>query len=311
VSILYAPVVFGAAGRHIFTSNTEKILELGLYNVVGCITGLLSERGRREREGLRMAARELQEAYQKLHEQTDLIIEKEEQLLRAERLSTLGELTAGITHEIRNPLASIKGAAEILQDVATPEEKRREFAHLMVNEVNRLDNVLGNFLRFARFQRLNQEKANINDILKRMLQITEVQLKRKNVSVTTHLSHELPVINLDVSQMEQAVLNILLNSAAAMPNGGSLDLFTRLQKLNDAPVKIVVEVKDSGTGIKPEDLPHIFDPFFTTRPNGTGLGLPIVNRILKAHGGSVEVSSEVNQGTCVTLSLPLNSEVSS
>jgi two-component system sensor histidine kinase HydH len=308
VSVLYAPVVFGPMGRTVFTSTSQKILELVLYNVIGWITGFLSERERREREDYRQAAEELREAYQKLHEQTGLIIEKEEQLRRAERLSTLGELTAGISHEIRNPLASIKGTAEILQDAAVPKEKRQEFAQLMINEVNKLNTVVENFLRLARFQRLNREKTNINELLKRMLQIADVQLKRKKISTSVHLSADLPEISLDVSQMEQAILNIFLNAAAAMPDGGTLDVSSDLQKL-DGSARIVVNVKDSGIGIAPEHLAHVFDPFFTTRPDGTGLGLPIVKRIVKAHGGSVEVSSEIDHGTLVSLTLPVNSEV--
>jgi signal transduction histidine kinase len=309
VSILYAPVVVGPTGRMVFTSNTQKILELVMYNVVGWVTGLLSERERRERDSYRLAAEELQQAYERLHRQTDLIIEKEEQLRKAERLSTLGELAAGISHEIRNPLASIKGAAEILQDNTTPQEKRDEFSQVMLNEIDRLNQVLENYLRLARFQRLNREKANLNDVLRRMLQMMEVQLKRKNISVDTHLAPDLPELSLDVSQMEQAVLNLLLNSAAAMPVGGTLNIASSYQNSDDGG-NVAVEIRDTGTGIAPEHLPHVFDPFFTTRSNGTGLGLPIVRRILKAHGGLVEISSELGHGTRVTFILPLNSETS-
>jgi two-component system sensor histidine kinase HydH len=308
VSLLYAPVVFGPMGRTVFTSTAQKVLELVLYIIVGWITGFLSERERREREGYRQTAEELREAYEKLREQTGLIVEKEEQLRRAERLSTLGELTAGISHEIRNPLASIKGTAEILQDAAVPKEKRQEFAQLMMNEVTRLNTVVENFLRLARFQRLNPEKTNINKLLERMLQISDIQLKRKKISTSLHLAPELPEVSLDVSQMEQAILNIFLNAAAAMPDGGTLDVSSYLQKL-DGHATIVVSVKDSGNGIAPEHLAHVFDPFFTTKQDGTGLGLPIVKRIMKAHGGSVEVSSELNHGTHISLMLPVNSEV--
>lgn len=309
VSVLYAPVVLGPVGRAVFTSNVQKILELAIYNVVGWVTGLLSERERRERESYRTTAEELREAYQTLHRQTDLIIEKEEQLRRAERLSTLGELAAGISHEIRNPLASIKGSAEILLDPATPPERRREFASLMLNEVNRLNEVVENYLRLARFQRLNQEKVNINDVIERMLQITDVQLKRKHVSVKAHLTPNLPDVSLDVSQVEQALLNLVLNAVAAMPDGGELSLTSSLHNAEDAD-KIVIELKDTGMGIAPEDLPRVFDPFFTTRSDGTGLGLSIVRRTLKAHGGTIEVSSELGKGTRVTFALPVNSEVS-
>lgn len=307
VSILYAPVVFGSAGQHVFTSGTQKILELLIYSAVGLVTGLLSERERREREGYRHTAEELQKAYRKLREQTDLIIEKEEQLRRSERLSTLGELAAGITHEIRNPLASIKGTAEILQDPTTPQPKREEFARLMLDEVNRLNDVVENFLGLARFQRLHREKASVNDILSRMLQILDLQLGRENIDVKTELAPGLPQLSLDVPQMEHAVLNLLLNAVGAMAGGGTLRLTTALHTGDDGEV-IRVEIADTGEGIDAEHLPHVFDPFFTTKPDGTGLGLPIVKRIVKAHGASVAVTSEQGAGTRVTITLPLTTE---
>lgn len=307
VSLLYAPVVFGHVGQKVFTSGTQKVLELIIYNVVGWVTGILSERERREREEYRRTAEELQTAYRKLREQTDLIVEKEEQLRRAERLSTLGELAAGIAHEIRNPLASIKGTAEILQDPATPQPRRKEFSQLMLDEVSRLNKVVANFLELARFRRLHRENASINDLLWRMLRIIDLQLGRKNIAVRTHLMPELPELSLDVSQIEQAVLNVLLNAVGAMPEGGEIDLSTKLEARDGAEV-IVVEIADTGAGIAPEHLSRVFDPFFTTKSGGTGLGLPIVSRILKAHGGSVEISSETGHGTRVTLTLPLNSE---
>jgi signal transduction histidine kinase len=305
VSILYAPVVFGPVGAHVFPSGSEKALGLLIYNVVGWVTGLLSERERREREGYRRTAEELQKAFEKLRGQTNLILEKEEQLRRAERLSTMGELAAGITHEIRNPLAAIKGAVEIVLDPATPQPRREEFMKLMLNEVNRLNGVVSNFLGLARFQRVHRENASIADILVRMLGILEPQLSRKGVSTRTRFAPDLPDLKLDVSQMENAILNLLLNAVASMPNGGILSLATRTEK-RDGAEEVLVEITDTGAGIEPEHLPHIFDPFFTTKSDGTGLGLTIVKRIVKAQGGSIDVSSEPGSGTRVTLALPLN-----
>jgi signal transduction histidine kinase len=307
VSVLYAPVVFGHAAHSVFTSNTQKVLELVVYNLVGLVTGILSQRQRIESEGYRRTAEELQKAYQKLQEQTDLIIEKEEQIRRAEKLSTLGELAAGIAHEIRNPLASIKGTAEILLDEATPKPKRAEFMKLMLDEVSRLNQVVANFLELARFQRLHREQADLNDIFQRMLQIVDLQPARKKIEVRTEFSPALPRVSLDVSQMEQALLNLMLNAVGAMPGGGAMSLSTRREAV-DGEAVVVADIKDTGGGIQPDHLPHVFDPFFTTKPDGTGLGLPIVKRILKAHGGTVEITSEAGRGTCVTLTIPIDSE---
>ena len=307
VSFLYAPVVFGHAAHSVFTSNAQKILELVVYNLVGLVTGVLTQRQRIESEGYRRTAEELQKAYQKLQEQTDLIIEKEEQLRRAEKLSTLGELAAGISHEIRNPLASIKGTAEILLDESTPKAKRAEFMKLMLDEVSRLNQVVANFLELARFQRLHREQADLNDIFQRMLHIVDLQPARKKIEVLTEFAPDLPRVSLDVSQMEQAILNLMLNAVSAMPGGGAMTLSTALGTQDDEDV-VLAEIKDTGEGIQPDHLPHVFDPFFTTKRDGTGLGLAIVNRILKVHGGTVGVASEVDSGTCVTLKIPIDSE---
>jgi signal transduction histidine kinase len=273
---------------------------------VGLVTGVLSERQRRESDGYRRAAEELQKAYQKLREQTDLIVEKEEQLRRAERLSTLGELAAGIAHEIRNPLASIKGIAEILLDPSTPQPKREEFARLMLDESNRLNRVVENYLKLARFNKLHREKADINDVLLRMLQITDFQIGRNGITVHTSLADRLPKLSLDVSQMEHAILNLLLNAVGAMPGGGTLHIKTELQRRNGAE-DVLVEIEDNGKGIDPENLPHVFEPFFTTREDGTGLGLSIVRRIIKAHGADLEIESEAGRNTRVIIILPTDS----
>jgi signal transduction histidine kinase len=307
VCVLYAPVVFGPHAQHVFSSNTQKALELIIYNLVGWVTGILSYRQRREGEGWRRTAEELREAYARLSEKTDLIIEKDQQLRRAEKLSTLGELAAGIAHEIRNPLASIKGTAEILLDKSTPEPKRVEFMRLMLDETRRLNDVVSNFLRLARFQRLSRERADLNDIFRRMLQIVDLQPASKKIDFRTEFASDLPRASLDVSQMEQAILNLLLNSVGAMPDGGELTLSTRSEQ-NDGADLIIAEVADTGEGIRPEDLPRVFEPLFTTKSDGTGMGLAIVRRILKAHGGSIDIQSEPGAGTRATLTIPIDSE---
>ncbi len=307
VSLLYAPVVFGHVAQGVFTSNAQKVLELVIYNIVGWVTGILSQRQRLESEGYKRAAEQLRVAYDKLREQTDLIVEKEEQLRQAEKLSTLGELAGGIAHEVRNPLASIKGTAEILLDESTPKEKRAEFLRLMLDEVNRLNKVVANFLELARFQRLRRETVDITDIFQRMLQVVDLQPARKKIEVQTRFAPDLPRISIDVSQMEQVVLNLMLNAVGAMPDGGVMKLSTSLES-REGNAEIVAEIEDNGAGIEPELLPKIFDPFFTTKADGTGLGLAIVKRILKAHGGAIEITSEPGDGTRARITLPVDSE---
>jgi signal transduction histidine kinase len=307
VSILYAPVVFGSPAQAVFTSTVQRLLELALFNVVGLVTGILSERQRRESEGFRHTAEQLRRAYRKLQEQTVLIIEKEQQLRRAERLSTLGELAAEVAHEIRNPLASIKGTAEILMDASTPQQKKEEFARLMLEESDRLNSVVQDFLKLARFNKLQREEADLHEILRRMLQFIDFQAERNGVEVRTDFSEDVPRLKLDISQMEHAILNVLLNAVGAMPDGGTLSLKTRCAHHNGGK-EVILEIEDTGTGIESENIPHIFEPFFTTRTEGTGLGLSIVKRIIKAHGGSIDIESEIDRFTRVTVALPLHSE---
>jgi signal transduction histidine kinase len=303
VSVLYAPVVFGHSGAGMFMSGAQKVLEIITYLAVGLVTGLLAERERREREGYRRAAEELEKAYQKLREQTDLILEKEEQLRRAERLSTLGELAAGVAHEIRNPLASIKGTVEILQDAATPDAKRAEFAQLMLAEVDRLNGFIGKFLELARFRKLQREPVRVNEFVRQVLEIAELRLKRGNIDVRTQFAAGLPELHLDGIQMQHALLNLVLNAIGAMDEGGTLTVTTRLGEENGAPC-VLIRISDTGAGIEPAHIAHIFDPFFTTRPEGTGLGLAIVKRIVEAHDGTVTIESDLGRGTCATVALP-------
>ncbi len=306
VSVLYAPVVFGPMGKMVFTSGTQKVLEIVIYNVVGWVTGFLSQREKREREHYRKTAEELGDAYQKLQRQTDVLIEKEEQLRRAEKLSTLGELAAGIAHEIRNPLASIKGSAEILQDPSTPQAKKEEFARVMLAEIEKLNRFVVNFLELGQFKRLNREDANLNDIIKDMLGIVDFQLKKKGIVLKTNFA-ELPHLQLDVAQMEHAILNLLLNAVSAMPNGGALSLTTASEDHAGAG-RVRIDIVDTGEGIPPEHLPHVYDPFFTTKSDGTGLGLSVVRRVISAHDGAIEIRSELGKSTRATLIIPVESE---
>lgn len=306
VSVLYAPVVFGPMGKMVFTSGTQKALEIVIYNIVGWVTGLLSQREKREREHYRKTAEELGDAYQELQRQTDALIEKEEQLRRAEKLSTLGELAAGIAHEIRNPLASIKGSAEILQDPSTPQAKKEEFVRVMLAEIEKLNRFVVNFLELGQFKRLNRENANLNDIIKDMLGIIDFQLKKKGIALQTNFA-ELPHLQLDVAQMEHAILNLLLNAVSAMPKGGALSLTTASED-HAGGGRARIDIVDTGEGIPPEHLRHVYDPFFTTKSEGTGLGLSVVRRVINAHDGDIEIRSEPGKGTRATLMIPVESE---
>jgi len=298
VSLLFLPHVLFQWGHHP-VSQPEQYLEIILYNVIGFLTGFLSGREQEQTRRAREVARTLEESYHKLSEQADQILEIEEQLRRADRLSTLGELSAGMAHEIRNPLGSIRGTAEILKDGVDSADPRAEFADILVREVDRLNQVLEGFLHFARQAPMEQGRFNLNQVAREVIDLTRRQAERSAVRVFLNAA-ELPALSGDGGQVRQALLNLVLNALQVMPHGGQLIVTTRR---TGAMAEIVVT--DTGPGIPAGQQGRIFKPFVTGRPDGTGLGLPISQRIAAAHGGGITVTSEPGGGASFVLALPL------
>jgi signal transduction histidine kinase len=297
-SILYAPHVVFQWGHHP-SSRPEQYLEIFLYNVIGFLTGFLSQRETEQKLRYQKTAEHLEDSYGKLRAQADLILEIEEQLRRADRLSALGELAAGMAHEIRNPLGSIRGTAEILRDGIDPADRRHEFAGILIKEVDRLNRVVQDFLDFARPAPVERGQVDINEALQELLVLTRQQAVKSGVRVEL-APGELPPVPGDREQLKQAFLNLILNALQAMPAGGDLTIGTAHHN-----GEVRVRFADTGQGIPPESLEKIFNPFFTTRREGTGLGLAITHRIVQGHGGRIEVASRIGEGTVFTMTLPV------
>jgi len=299
VTVCYAPHILFQWGGHL-AMEMERYLEVLLYNVVGGITGFLSQQERSRREQLEETATGLEESYRQLQSQSELIIRIEEQLRRAERLSALGELSAVLAHEIRNPLASIRGTAEILMEEGVPAESRGEFLEILVKESDRLNRVVEDFLKMARPEPGNRTECDLNEELKNMTTLLSAQARASKVELELRTS-PLPQVMGDGEKLRQAFLNIMLNGIQASPEGGRVVISTR----EDAARGLVeVSFTDSGPGIVPEALDKLFEPFFTTKGSGTGLGLSITRKIIEGHGGSVEVTSTPGQGATFTVTLP-------
>ena len=320
----YAPILLGAFwyglrgalvcsvltsicfGAHMFLhgvggvlgENLADTLNIVLFNVVGLATGYLSQRRMSVTARYRQVARDLDRSYAELKERTDALQEAQSSLRRAAQLSTLGELSAGIAHEIRNPLGSIRATAQILADASTPEDKRREFSEILVKEVDRLNEVVHRFLDFARSRELELQAVDLNDLVTAVLDLCSHEIGSAGIDVHTTLGDRARV-KADPDQLRQALLNIIINAVQAMPAGGVLSASTRA----DGDV-VRCDIRDTGSGIAEEHLDHLFDPFFTTKPDGTGLGLAIAHRIANAAGGEIEVSSRPNAGSTFTLVLP-------
>lgn len=296
VSVAYAPHIVFQWGGHL-GMELEKYLEILMYNVVGGVTGLLAGREQRRRQQLEETARGLEASYAKLEEQSERIIAIEGQLRRAERLSLLGEMSAVVAHEIRNPLGSIRGTAEILKDDFSPGDRKYEFVEILVKETERLNRVVEEFLRQARPQPGPRQRFDLAEELHLVTTLVAAEAKRRGVSL--ELRELSAVLCGDRDQLRQVVLNLLLNALHATPAGGTVTLSARRDG-----AQLLLQVSDTGAGISAADLPRVFEPFFTTKEEGTGLGLAVAKRIATAHGGTLEVASQEGQGTTVSLRLP-------
>jgi len=228
--------------------------------------------------------------------------ELKKEVERSTRLASIGRLAAGVAHEIRNPLSSIKGFAtyfgERYKDV--PEDKNT--AHIMVSEVERLNRVITQLLDFARPVDIKKEILDISKVINHSTKMIERNANERNIRVKVEIAPGIPYIPFDTDRMNQVFLNLFLNSIEAMENGGEL-----LVKADyDADMEVVrITVSDTGKGIAPGDIGSIFDPYFTTKQSGTGLGLAIVHRIIESHNGEIKVESNPEAGTSVIITLPL------
>ena len=304
VSVMYAPHIIFQWGMHP-SLELEKFLEILLYNVVGGVTGLLSQREETRREQLHNTARGLEESYRKLQSQADLIIEIEEQLRRAERLSALGELSAVLAHEIRNPLGSIKGTTEILKDSFRPGDSNFEFLEILLKETDRLNRVVEDFLGLARPIQVERETCDIRADLEEMVVLVSAEAASRGVSVELKVT-ALPAVRGDCEKLRQAFLNLVMNGLQATGRGGKLSINASSPKpAEGGSAAIILTFSDTGEGIEPERIKRIFEPFFTTKPGGTGLGLAITQKIIESHGGCIAVVSERGKGTTFTVDLPV------
>ncbi|HYS43755.1 MAG TPA: ATP-binding protein [Geobacteraceae bacterium] len=304
VSILYAPhILFQWGGGP--SLEMEKFLEIVLYNVVGGITGFLSQREEERREELQQTARGLEDSYRKLQSQADLIIGIEEQLRRAERLSALGELSAVLAHEIRNPLGSIRGTAEILKDDFRPGDRKYEFLEILVKETDRLNRVVEDFLHLARPVQVERETCDLVAELTEVVTLLAGDAASRGVRL--HFAPvELPPVRGDREKLRQVFLNLILNGVQATARGGSLTVAARAIPAGDGtPPCVEISFADTGEGMESSVLARVFEPFYTTKEGGTGLGLAIAQKIVESHGGTIGVESALGRGTTFKVRLPV------
>jgi len=226
-----------------------------------------------------------------------------QQMERADRLASVGEMAAGIAHEIKNPLAAISGAITVLADDFTADDPRRDVVDKVLEQISRLDRVVTDLLYFGKPGQPAFDWVDVNDLLKKTLFFVAQHPEARNVHQVQELTRNLPPVWVDEKQLQQVLFNVIINAIQAMRSGGTLLIQTGLKE-QDGKSLVRILVGDSGPGIPAEDLEKIFAPFYTTKTQGTGLGLAICRQLMEQQGGTIQVSSRVGEGTRVVISLP-------
>jgi len=299
-SAAYCSLLIPALERFELTPETAK--ELALRNIFFFLAAVLVNpfvsENRRQAKRYRLLAEELAETNRRLEQ-------AQEEARRSERLAALGQLTAGLAHEIRNPLAVIRGSAETLtRRLQSADPLTTEVAGFITSEVNRLNTVVTRFLNFARPLKLERNLTQIPPLLDRAVMVAGERWPEAKVEVVRHYADGLPQMNVDPDLSEQAFANLVLNAFEAMKEtGGKLTLTVMAANL-DGRNGVEVDIEDTGPGIPPDLREQIFNPFFTTKKEGVGLGLSLVSKIVDDHRGWIRLSSEPGKGACFRVFLP-------
>jgi signal transduction histidine kinase len=291
-SIAYAPHIH-TAWSHNPPYTVSQYAELVVFLSLGLSVGLIASHERRLTNRHRETAESLARANRDLRESG-------EQLRRAERLSALGEIAAGLAHEIRNPLAGVKGALEIVSARAAAGTPEAEFSTIATRELQRLEGLVQEFLDYARPRPPRLRAADLPDVIRRVVSLLRPQADRAGVALAVEGATACQGLWIDPEQIEQVLVNIVLNAVQASPRGGRVTL--RHQPRDG---RYLIEVSDQGAGIPPRA--RMFEPFFTTKERGTGLGLAISQRIIAAHEGEIRIASREGGGTIFEILLPLSS----
>ena len=227
------------------------------------------------------------------------------EVARSQRLASVGRLAAGVAHEIRNPLSSIKGFATYFKEKYPDRPQDQQTANIMIQEVDRLNRVVGQLLELARPIAVKKQRISLQALLKDALKLIEDRAAAKGISVQTQNNADMDSAWGDPDRINQILLNLYLNAVDSMESGGELKVVLSSDAKDS---KIDIKVSDSGCGIRPEHLSKIFDPYFTTKSTGTGLGLAIAHNIVEALGGKITIESQMGIGTTFTVTLPISGE---
>jgi signal transduction histidine kinase len=300
-SIAFIPHVLLYIGEGTGTYVSE-LTEIVLYLAAGTVTGIIAGRESRLRNRYKVLSEKLEHSYDKLHSETQLLLEVEEQLSAAQKLSALGELSASLAHEIKNPLSSIKGTAEILLDEFPDGHPKKEFVEILLKETTRLNNTVEEVLGFSRRGMKGEEKEEtepLAQVIDRVSSLLASQLQKKNIQLTVTGWEAGKAYTVASEKLSQVFLNIILNAIDATPLKGEITIET-IKETDGYTVKIT----DSGRGVSDIFKDKIFEPFYSTKEGGTGLGLSISKKIVESYGGTLTVTDAKAGGACFAVFLP-------
>ena len=232
------------------------------------------------------------------------LVRAHELLARADRLSALGTLAAGVAHEIRNPLVSVRTFIQLLPERLGDQEFRTTFRDLALGEVERICGLINDLLAFARPAPAQVEPTDLNELVGQIVRLLDAEARRRGVVVACMSDPALPLVTVDEAQVKQVLMNVILNAIEACAARGRVEITTRTDESGEES-SCVVAVADSGRGIAPEHLEQIFDPFFTTKDAGSGLGLFVAHEIVTHHGGGITAAPRAEGGTVFTIHFPV------
>ena len=321
VIVAYVPHAFGLLGLHADPASTvDKSAEMVLYLAIGLLVGVFVDRERRDAAALRtsleakdaaLAAKEAALAARDHSiEERDAALDDlraaQDVLVQAEHQAAMGFLTAGLAHEIRNPLGAIRGAAELLEGWQEDDRSRR-VTSVLVRETERLDDVLTRFLRFAGSESAGRQPASVSALAEEVVQLVDAEARQRGIAVEHVACCATPTVLLDGGSLRQVILNLVLNAMQVQEQGGRVRVMTGLDDAG-GPRPLFLRVEDAGPGVPDEHRGAVFHPYFTTRPGGTGVGLAVSRKVVTEQDGTIEVGDSALGGARFEVRLPVTGE---
>lgn len=303
ITLLFIPLMVHMQGALTPAAKYTQWVEVALINIIGWLTGFLTEEERKAKRKYQLALMVQKELVEKLKREGLERERLEGEIRQTERVTALGHMSAGLAHEIRNPLGIMKVSIQMLAQEKCDDGVVSEYCRVLLEECERLNRMLSEFLSFARPKELVRERVSLGKLLNEGVELVQPALRQNHIRLEKMISQiDEQEVEVDPDQMKQVILNILLNAIDAQGEGGVIHLGGVRQENYAGFV-----VSDEGPGILPDALPYIYDPFFTTKETGTGLGLSVVHRILDLHGGKITIVNQSAGGVRVEILLPLAS----